>query len=107
VRGRVLPALALAATLAVALAIVVAQPVRSLWWTYADADATYTAASLNLLLGAARLNYRIVDVPVRYQPRTYGSTNISRWRHGWLLARMTAFAFWKFRVAPMRSGRRR
>lgn len=60
----------------------------------------------DLLLGAARLNYRIVDVPVRYQPRTYGSTNISRWRHGWLLARMTAFAFWKFRVAPMRSGRR-
>ena len=61
----------------------------------------------DLLLGAARLNYRIVDLPVRYQPRTYGSTNISRWRHGWLLARMTAFAFWKFRVAPMRSSRRR
>jgi Dolichyl-phosphate-mannose-protein mannosyltransferase len=51
VRGRVAPAIALAATLAVSLAIVVAQPVRSVWWTYADADATYTAASLNLLLG--------------------------------------------------------
>lgn len=31
--------------------MVAAQPVRSPWWTYADADATYSAASLNLLLG--------------------------------------------------------
>ena len=56
----------------------------------------------DLLLGAARLNMKIVDMPVRYQPRTYGTTNISRWRHGWLLLRMTAFAFWKFRVEPFR-----
>jgi SAM-dependent methyltransferase len=55
----------------------------------------------DLLFGAARLNLRIADMPVRYQPRTYGTTNISRWRHGWLLVRMTAFAFWKFRVAPV------
>jgi glycosyltransferase involved in cell wall biosynthesis len=61
----------------------------------------------DLLLGAARLNLRIVDLPVRYQPRTYGTTNISRWRHGWLLLRMTAFAFWKFRVEVMRLPRRR
>ncbi|MGH3131618.1 MAG: glycosyltransferase [Gaiellaceae bacterium] len=56
----------------------------------------------DLLFGAARLNLKIVDLPVRYQPRTYGETNISRWRHGWLLLRMTAFAFWKFRVALFR-----
>jgi SAM-dependent methyltransferase len=56
----------------------------------------------DLLLGAARLNMKIVDMPVRYQPRTYGTTNISRWRHGWLLLRMTGFAFWKFRVEPFR-----
>lgn len=60
----------------------------------------------DLLLGAARLNLRIVDLPVRYQPRVYGSTNISRWRHGWLLLRMTTFAFWKFRVEVMRLPRR-
>jgi SAM-dependent methyltransferase len=61
----------------------------------------------DLLFGAARLNLRIIDLPVRYQPRTYGRTNISRWRHGWLLLRMSAFAFWKFRVVPnrIRSGR--
>ena len=59
----------------------------------------------DLLLGAARLNLKIVDLPVRYQPRTYGKTNISRWRHGWLLLRMTVFAFWKFRVEPFRGQR--
>jgi hypothetical protein len=53
----------------------------------------------DLLFGAARLNLKIADLPVRYQPRTYGETNISRWRHGWLLLRMTLFAFWKFKVA--------
>ena len=55
----------------------------------------------DLLLGAARLGLKIVDLPVRYQPRTYGETNISRWRHGVLLLQMTLFAFWKFRVAPL------
>ena len=59
----------------------------------------------DLLLGAARLNLKIVDLPVRYQPRTYGETNISRWRHGLLLLRMTGFAFWKFRVAVVRPQR--
>lgn len=45
-----------------------------------------------LLFGAARLNLRILDVPVRYQARTYGQTNIRRWRHGWLLLRMMFLA---------------
>jgi SAM-dependent methyltransferase len=46
----------------------------------------------DLLFGAAKLGLKIVDLPVRYQERTYGTTNISRWRHGWLLLRMVAFA---------------
>ncbi|MCL2648339.1 MAG: glycosyltransferase [Phycisphaerales bacterium] len=46
----------------------------------------------DLLFGAARLNLKIVDVPVHYKQRTYGSTNISRFRHGWLLLRMCGFA---------------
>jgi len=33
-----------------------------------------------------------VDVPIRYQARTCGTTNIQRWRHGWLLLRMVVFA---------------
>jgi len=46
----------------------------------------------DLLFGAARLNYKIVDLPIRYRARTYGATNIERWKHGWLLLRMVAFA---------------
>ncbi len=46
----------------------------------------------DLLFGAARLNLRIVDLAVRYHERQYGETNISRFRHGWLLLRMSVFA---------------
>ncbi len=46
----------------------------------------------DLLFGAARLNLKIIDLPVRYASRTYGETNISRWRHGALLLRMVVFA---------------
>ena len=46
----------------------------------------------DLLFGAAKLNLAIADVPIRYRERTYGSTNIQRWRHGWLLLRMVMFA---------------
>lgn len=46
----------------------------------------------DLLFGAARLNLKIVDLPVRYGERTYGETNIKRWSHGWLLLRMVIFA---------------
>lgn len=46
----------------------------------------------DLLFGAAKLNLKITDVPIRYKERTYGSTNIHRWSHGWLLLRMVVFA---------------
>jgi SAM-dependent methyltransferase len=46
----------------------------------------------DLLFGAAKLNLAIVDLPVRYRERTYGATNIQRWRHGLLLLRMCVFA---------------
>lgn len=46
----------------------------------------------DLLFGAAKLNLEIADVPIRYRERTYGTTNIQRWRHGWLLLRMVMFA---------------
>ncbi len=46
----------------------------------------------DLLFGATKLNLKIHDLPIRYQERQYGDTNISRWRHGWLLLRMTLFA---------------
>jgi SAM-dependent methyltransferase len=52
----------------------------------------------DLLFGAARLNMKIVDLPVRYRARTYGDTKISRFSHGWLLLKMTAFGFKKLRM---------
>lgn len=51
----------------------------------------------DLLFGAAKLNQKIIEMPIRYQARTYGSTNIHRWRHGWLLLRMTWFAARRFK----------
>jgi len=45
----------------------------------------------DLLFGAAKLNLKIVEVPVRYGARTYGATSIKRWRHGLLLLRMILF----------------
>lgn len=51
----------------------------------------------DLLFGAAWLNLRIVDLPVRYAARTYGETNIHRWRHGAILLRMLAKACRRFK----------
>jgi hypothetical protein len=42
----------------------------------------------DLIFGSAKLNHKIVDLPIRYRDRTYGSTNIQRWKHGVLLLRM-------------------
>ena len=46
----------------------------------------------DLLFGAAKYNLKIVDLPVRYGERTYGETNIQRWRHGVILLRMVMLA---------------
>jgi len=46
----------------------------------------------DLLFGAAKMSLRIVEVPIRYRERTYGTTNIQRWSHGWLLLKMVLFA---------------
>jgi SAM-dependent methyltransferase len=46
----------------------------------------------DLIFGAARANMKIVDLPIRYGERTYGTTNINRWRDGWLLLRMAFVA---------------
>ncbi len=46
----------------------------------------------DLLFGAAKQNLKIVEVPIRYGERKYGTTNISRFKHGWLLIKMCLFA---------------
>jgi len=52
----------------------------------------------DLLFGAAKLNLKILEIPIRYRARTYGETQISRFRHGWLLLKMSVFAFFKLKA---------
>jgi len=51
----------------------------------------------DLIFGSAKLNLKIVEVPIRYRAREYGETNISRFKHGWLLIKMVVFAMNKIK----------
>lgn len=51
----------------------------------------------DLIFGASKLNLKILEIPVRYQARTYGETNISRFKHGLLLLKMVFFAAQKIK----------
>lgn len=51
----------------------------------------------DLIFGSAKLNLKFIEVPIRYKARTYGETNISRFKHGWLLLKMTFFALNKIK----------
>ncbi len=50
-----------------------------------------------LLFPAAVLQLGVVNVPIRYAARTYGSTNISRFRNGFELLRMTIIGFFRIK----------
>jgi len=52
----------------------------------------------DLIFGAAKLNLRIVEIPIPYAAREYGETQISRFRHGWLLLKMVIFAYRKMKI---------
>ena len=52
----------------------------------------------DLLFGAAKLNLKMVDIPIRYQPRSYGEIKIHRFRDGWLLLKMCWIAFKKLKL---------
>ena len=51
----------------------------------------------DLLLGADKMGLKIVDLPIRYHDRVYGTTNIQRWKHGWMLFKMVFFAMGKIK----------
>jgi glycosyltransferase involved in cell wall biosynthesis len=72
------------------------QLLRKHWQPLGMAD---PFGDFDLLIGASKLSLKIVDLPIRYHERTYGQTNISRWRHGWMLLRITlsAMMILKFR----------
>jgi SAM-dependent methyltransferase len=52
----------------------------------------------DLIFGAAKLNLRCIEVPIRYAARTYGQTQISRFSHGLMLIRMVIFAFFRIKA---------
>lgn len=47
----------------------------------------------DLIFGAAKLNLKMLEIPIRYAARRYGETQISRFRHGLMLLRMVLFAY--------------
>ncbi|MBL8012265.1 MAG: glycosyltransferase [Candidatus Omnitrophica bacterium] len=51
----------------------------------------------DLIFGAIKLNLKVVELPIRYKSRSYGTTQIQRFRHGWLLLQMCAFAMRKIK----------
>jgi len=53
----------------------------------------------DLLFGAAKANLKIQELPIRYHDRVYGTTKISRWRHGVLLLKMSAVAFRRLKLS--------
>lgn len=57
----------------------------------------------DLIFGAIRQGLKVVEVPVRYKERVYGSTNINRFYHGLLLAKMVILAFFEFKLQQEQS----
>jgi SAM-dependent methyltransferase len=53
----------------------------------------------DLLFGSAKLGLKISDIPVRYMPRTYGSSNIQHFKEGLVLLKMCAYAAKKIKFA--------
>jgi hypothetical protein len=51
-----------------------------------------------LIFGAIKNNLKVIEIPVRYKEREYGSTNIDRFKHGLILLRMTIAAFKEFKT---------
>jgi glycosyltransferase involved in cell wall biosynthesis len=52
----------------------------------------------DLIFGASKLGLKVLEVPIRYASRTYGETQISRFRHGFWLLRMVLFAFLRIKA---------
>lgn len=54
-----------------------------------------------LIFGASAANLKILEIPVHYRRRTYGQSKIQRFRHGWLLLRMSWLAFTKIKCGSI------
>ena len=70
------------------------QKIRSARKYFGDFD---PFGDFDLIFGASKLNLKIIEIPIRYEARKYGKTNISRLAHGWLLLKMSLFALNKIK----------
>jgi ubiquinone/menaquinone biosynthesis C-methylase UbiE len=52
----------------------------------------------DLIFGAAKQNLKIIETPIHYKARSFGETQISRFRDGWLLLKMVWFAYRKLKA---------
>jgi hypothetical protein len=52
----------------------------------------------DLIFGAAKQNLKIIETPIHYKARTFGETQTSRFRDGWLLLKMVWFAYRKLKA---------
>jgi hypothetical protein len=71
------------------------EKVRTTYAFFGDFD---PFGDFELIFGAAKQNLKILEIPFRYRERTYGVTNIDRFRHGWLLFKMVVFALRKIKM---------
>lgn len=51
----------------------------------------------DLIFGAVKLNLKVIELPIHYRERQYGTTQIQRFRHGLLLFKMCFFALRKIK----------
>jgi SAM-dependent methyltransferase len=52
----------------------------------------------DLIFGAVKQNLKLIETPIHYKARTFGETQISRFRDGWLLLKMVVFAYRKLKA---------
>ena len=55
-----------------------------------------------MLFASSELALGVIDLPVRYRARTYGETNISRFRNGLELIRMTTIGFFRISLGKVK-----
>ena len=52
----------------------------------------------DLIFGSSKLNLKMVEIPIEYKARVYGSTQIARFRHGLQLLKMVAHGYRKLKA---------
>ena len=57
----------------------------------------------DLLLGAAKLNLKIVEVPVHYKARVAGRSKMRTFRYATTIIIIALRGIWEFKIAPLLS----